>query len=89
MKNLSFKNIRSFIGNLLPEKLQMRFVINLSSFFWFLRKYFLGVEINYPSNFKDNWNIIKGTSSQDIERNFSLYQIINLHNKIFNQKKLI
>ena len=87
MKNLSFKNIRSFIGNLLPEKLQMRFVINLSSFFWFLRKYFLGVEINYPSNFKDNWNIIKGTSSKDIERKFSLYQIINLHNKIFNQKK--
>ena len=52
-----------------------------------LRKYFLGVEIDYPDEFLQNWKDIRGKSSQDRERNFTVYQLIKLHNKIFAGKK--
>tara|TARA_B100000989_G_scaffold298975_1_gene291554 strand:+ start:2597 stop:3388 length:792 start_codon:yes stop_codon:yes gene_type:complete len=78
-----FKIIRSFLGKLLPENLQMKVIIFLSNFFWFLRKYFLGSEIEYPKKFLENWQNIKKNSSQDIERNFTIYQLIKIHNEIF------
>lgn len=82
-----FKYLRSFIGNLLPEIIQMKIVIFLSKTFWMLRKYFLGVSIEYPEEFLENWREIKKFSSQDQERNFTIYQIIKLHNKIFENQK--
>ena len=53
----------------------------------FLRKYFLSVEIDYPNEFIDNWKDIKNKSSQDRERNFTVYQLVKLHNKIFEGKQ--
>ena len=65
-----FKKIRSFIGKLLPENIQMVIIIFLSDTFWTLRKYFLGADIEYPKDFLANWKSIKHKSSQDRERNF-------------------
>lgn len=62
---------------------QMIIILWLSRLFWHLRKYFLGVEIDYPAEFLENWKTIKRKSSQDRERNFTVYQLVKLHNKIF------
>jgi len=82
-----FKKIRSLVGRLFDENQQMLIVMHLSDFFWFLRKYFLSVEIEYPSEFLENWNTIKKNSSQDKERNFTVYQMIKVHNEIFKDRK--
>ena len=81
-----FKHIRSFVGKLFNENQQMLVVMHLSHFYWFLRKYFLAVEIIYPEEFLTNWSIIKHYSSQDRERNFKVYQIIKVHNEILIKK---
>ena len=65
-----FKNIRSLVGRLFSENIQMKIVLVLSDLFWFLRKYFLAIVIKYPEEFKDNWKSIKANTSQDKERNF-------------------
>ena len=57
------------------------------SYILVFKKVFLGVEIVYPKDFLDNWKSIKKISSQDKERNFTIYQIIKLHNKIFEGKQ--
>jgi phosphoribosylpyrophosphate synthetase len=82
-----FKHIRSFVGKFFDENQQMWVVMYLSQFYWFLRKYFLAVEIKYPEEFLTNWSIIKHYSSQDKERNFTVYQMIKVHNEIFKGKK--
>ena len=71
-----FKKLRSFIGRFFNENHQMLIVMYLSDFFWFLRKYFLSVVIEYPEEFLKNWFSIRNNSSQDKERNFTIYQII-------------
>ena len=86
-QKIMFKKLRSLIGRLFDENQQMLIVMYLSDFFWFLRKYFLSVEIKYPSEFLNNWFIIKKFSSQDKERNFTVYQMIKVHNEIFKNKK--
>ena len=58
-----FKKIRSLGGRLFSENQQMLIIIWLSGIFWKMRKYFLGVEINYPDEFLDNWKSIKNQSS--------------------------
>ncbi len=83
---MTFKKIRSLVGRLFSEKQQMIIILWLSKIFWSLRKYFLSVEINYPSEFLQNWDDIKNRSSQDRERNFTVYQLVKLHNKIFAGK---
>ena len=82
-----FKKIRSLAGRLFDENQQMLIVMWLSNFFWGLRKYFLSVEIDYPEEFLTNWKIIKNQSSQDKERNFTVYQLVKIHNKIFEGKE--
>jgi hypothetical protein len=82
-----FKKLRSLVGRLFDENQQMTIVMYLSDFFWFLRKYFLSVEIEYPAEFIENWTKIKKNSSQDKERNFTVYQMIKVHNEIFKNKK--
>ena len=82
-----FKKLRSLIGRLFNENQQMLIVLYLSDFFWFLRKYFLSVEIEYPSEFLRNWSTIRRNSSQDKERNFTVYQMIKVHNEVFKGKK--
>ena len=82
-----FKQIRSLVGKLFNENQQMIVVMHLSHFYWFLRKYFLAVEITYPKEFLINWSIIKNYSSQDRERNFTVYQMIKVHNEIFKGKR--
>ena len=64
----------------------MKIIIFLSSFYWWLRKYFLAVEIDYPTEFLNNWKFVKKDSSLDMERNFTLYQLIKMHNKIFENE---
>ncbi len=81
-----FKKIRSLVGRLFDENQQMLIVMWLSDFFWGLRKYFLSVEIDYPDEFLENWKKIKKQSSQDKERNFTVYQMVKIHNKIFEGK---
>ena len=46
-----FKKLRSLAGRLFNENQQMKIVMHLSHFYWFLRKYFLSVEIIYPDEF--------------------------------------
>ena len=75
---MTFKKIRSLVGRLFSEDQQMKIVLLLSKIFWGLRKYFLGVEIVYPKVFLENWESIKINSSQDKERNFTLYQLIKI-----------
>ena len=82
-----FKQIRSLVGKLFNENKQMIVVMYLYHFYWFLRKYFLAVEITYPKEFLINWSIIKNYSSQDRERNFTVYQMIKVHNEIFKGRK--
>ena len=82
-----FKKIRSLVGRLFSENQQMIIILWLSQIFWNLRKYFLGVEIIYPPEFLDNWKAIKKKSSQDKERNFTVYQLIKLHNKLFSGRQ--
>jgi hypothetical protein len=82
-----FKKIRSIVGRLFSENQQMLIVMWLSEIFWGLRKYFLSVVIEYPAEFIENWKIIKNQSSQDKERNFTVYQMVKIHNKIFEGKK--
>ena len=82
-----FKLLRSFVGKILPESLQMKIIIFLSDSFWLLRKYFLGAELDYPKEFINNWKSIKKKSSQDRERNFTLYQLINIHNEKFKNEE--
>ena len=83
---MKFKKIRSFIGKFFSEKAQMHFLIFHRNFLEFT-KIFPWVEIKYPKDFKENWKLIKSFSSQDKERNFTLYQLINMHNKIFKEKE--
>lgn len=71
------------MGRMFSEYQQMIIILWLSRLFWHLRKYFLGVEIDYPAEFLENWKTIKRKSSQDRERNFTVYQLVKLHNKIF------
>jgi hypothetical protein len=81
-----FKKFRSLAGRLFSEKQQMLIILWLSEVFWKLRKYFLSVVIDYPHEFLKNWETIKNKSSQDKERSFTVYQLIKLHNKIFEGK---
>lgn len=83
---MTFKRIRSLVGRLFNERQQMIIILWLSQIFWSLRKYFLGVEIEYPDEFLENWKTIKNRSSQDKERNFTVYQLIKIHNEIFKGK---
>jgi len=80
---MTFKKIRSLVGRIFSERQQMVIILWLSQIFWHLRKYFLGVEIDYPDEFMQNWKSIRKKSSQDKERNFTVYQLVKLHNKIF------
>ena len=82
-----FKNIRSLVGRLFSENIQMKIVLVLSDLFWFLRKYFLAIVIKYPEEFKDNWKSIKANTSQDKERNFTIYQLIKTYNSIFKEQE--
>ena len=82
-----FKKIRSLVGRLFNENQQMIVVMWLSAFYWKLRKYFLSVEIEYPQEFLENWNKIKKKSSQDKERNFTVYQLIKVFNTLFKGKE--
>ncbi len=82
-----FKKIRSLIGRLFDENQQMLIVMKLSAFFWYLRKYFLSVVIDYPDEFLDNWKKIKKQSSQDKERNFTVYQLVKVFNTLFDGKQ--
>jgi hypothetical protein len=84
-----FKKIRSAVGKLFSERNQMKIVLILSSIFWNLRKYFLGVQIIYEKEFTDNWKRINNFSSQDKERNYALYQLVKKHNTLFTQNKNI
>lgn len=81
-----FKNLRSLIGRLFSENIQMKIVLFLSDSFWFLRKYFLAISIPYPKDFIDNWKSIKSNTSQDKERNFTIYQLIKTYNSIFKDQ---
>jgi hypothetical protein len=83
---MKFKKIRSFVGKFFSERTQMHFLIFASSIFWKLRKYFLGVDIKYPEEFVKNWKLIKSFSSQDMERNFTIYQLVKMHNNIFEDQ---
>ena len=82
-----FKTLRSFVGKILPESFQMKVVIFLSDIFWLFGKYFLGAELDYPKEFLINWKSIKKKSSQDRERNFTIYQLIKIHNEIFKDQQ--
>ena len=82
-----FKKLRSTIGKLFSENIQMVIIIFLSDFYWMLRKYFLSVVIDYPKDFEKNWVKIKNNSSQDKERNFTIYQVIKLHNEFFKNRE--
>ncbi len=82
-----FKKFRSLVGRLFDENQQMLIVIFLSNCFWSLRKYFLSVVIDYPKEFLDNWDCIKKNTSQDRERNFTVYQLVKVHNALFKDKK--
>ena len=82
----SFKQIRFLVGNLFPEKMQMRLVGLLSQVFWSFRKYFLGVQIDLNEEFLSNWNEVKSFSSIDRNRNRNIYQFIKLHNELFKGK---
>ena len=83
---IKFKTIRSKVSKVFTENQQMKIIIFLSSCYWWLRKYFLAVEIDYPTEFLDNWKFVKKDSSLDMERNFTLYQLIKIHNKIFENE---
>lgn len=83
-----FSKIRSFVGKFFSEYQQMKIIILLSAIFWSLRKYFLGIVLKYDKKFIANWNFIKKyQSSQDKIRNFDLYQLLKIHNRIFKNKK--
>ena len=82
-----FKTIRSLVGRLFSENIQMIIVMHLSDFFWWMRKYFLSVIIEYPSEYEENWKKIKFNSSQDKERNFTVYQMIKVYNEVYNNRK--
>ena len=84
---IKFKDIRSKVSKLFSEDQQMKIVLKISSIFWYFRKYFLAVEINYDKEFLDNWEKIKNFSSCDRERNFTLYQYLNIHNEYFKNKE--
>ena len=84
---IKFKDIRSKVSKIFTESQQMRIIILLSSIFWWFRKYFLGVEIEYPEKFLKNWIRTKKDSSLDKERNFTLYQLINIHNEKFKNEE--
>ena len=82
-----FKKIRSLAGRLFSEKNQMIIIIFLSNFYWMMRKYFLSVVIDYPEDYEKNWKNIKTISSQDKERNFTVFQMVNLHNEFFKDQE--
>ena len=84
---LMFKEIRSTIGKLFSGKSQDVISIFISKFYWFFRKYFLGIEIKKNNKFKQNWKKIIKFSAMDEERCFSLYQLLKIHNEIFKNKK--
>ena len=80
---IKFKHIRSKVSKIFTETQQMKIIVKLSAIFWFLRKYFLGVELHYEKDFLENWKTVQNFSSLDKERNYTLYQLINLHNERF------
>ena len=84
---IKFKDIRSKFSKLFSEDQQMKIVLKLSSIFCYFRKYFLAVEIDYDNEFLCNWDKIKTFSSCDRERNFNLYQYLNIHNEYFKNKE--
>lgn len=55
--------------------------------YWWLRKYFQGVQIDYPNEFLNNLKFVKKDFSLDVERNFTLYQLIKIHSKIFENEE--
>ena len=71
-----FKHIRSFVGKFFDENQQMWVVMYLSEFYWFLRKYFLAVEITYPEDFLKNWSIIKHDDCSQLYVNYFLLTLI-------------
>ena len=81
-----YKKIRSLVGRLFSENVQMIIVMYLSDFFWWMRKYFLSVVIDYPEEYEKNWKKIKFNSSQDKERNFTVYQIVKIYNEVQKNK---
>ena len=84
---MDFYKLRSFIGHFFSETMQMKIIIVFSEIFWFFRKYFLGIDFKFDQSFIKNWSLIKKNgSSQDKIRNFDLYQLIKIHNKIFKNK---
>ena len=56
----------------------------ITSFLEF-KKIFLGVQIDYPDEFLENWNTIK-KNHHKTKKKFTVYQLIKLHNKIFEGK---
>ena len=81
-----FKTLRSLVGRLFSENIQMKLVMIISDTFWFFRKYFLSVEMDYSREFLENWKKIKPNSSQDKERNFTVYQLIKIYNSVFENQ---
>ena len=47
----------------------------------------MAIVIKYPEEFKDNWKSIKANTSQDKERNFTIYQLIKTYNSIFKEQE--
>ena len=84
---IKFKSIRSTVSRIFTESQQMKIVICISDIFWFLRKYFLAVDIDYSKEFINNWKKVKPESSLDRERNFTLYQLLNIHNNSFKNEE--
>ena len=84
---IKFKTIRSKVSKIFTESQQMKIVIFISDIFWFLRKYFLAVEIDYPKEFVNNWKKVNPESSLDRERSFTLYQLLNIHNNFFKNQE--
>ena len=78
---MDFSKLRSRIGKIFTVKVQIYLVRILSSIFWNLRKYFLGVQSDKVDLFNKNWKIIKKFSFIDKERNYNIYNLAKLHNE--------
>lgn len=84
---MDFSKLRSRIGKIFTVKVQIYLVRILSSIFWNLRKYFLGVQSDKVDLFNKNWKIIKKFSFIDKERNYNIYNLAKLHNEYFRNQK--
>ena len=63
----------------------MKIVLKISNITVF--RNIFSIEINYENEFIKNWEKIKSFSSCDRERNFTLYQYLNIHNEYFKNKE--